>query len=155
MSENNKRIGPRKNYMVESQLNDQESNNKLLVLNQRTDGGITTIDLILEPNKFDQFGSEVRLTFEEYCEVINNLVETEEKEWHELRMKDQINITRDAIIEATMIKYAAEELKLNKDHYSGRDINYEKRYDGEGRFIGEAVIITFTMVSVLGMTVVR
>jgi hypothetical protein len=149
MSESNMpRIRPKKNYMVESQYNDQKTD-KLLMMNQRTDGGITTVDLILEPSKFDEFGSKVRLTVDEYCQVINKLVDSEEKDWHELRMKDQVNLTRDAIIEATMLKYAKQEYGLDESQYNGRDLNYVKRYDQEGRFIGEAVIITLTMISMM------
>jgi hypothetical protein len=103
----------------------------------------------LEPSKFDEFGSKVRLTVDEYCQVINKLVDSEEKDWHELRMKDQVNLTRDAIIEATMLKYAKQEYGLDESQYNGRDLNYVKRYDQEGRFIGEAVIITLTMISMM------
>jgi hypothetical protein len=151
-----KRIGSKSkrdyNYMRESQLAEMEMNDKIIILHKKADRGIENIDLILEPNKFDQLSSKVRLTFDEYCEVINDLIEEEESEWDELRMKDQVNITRDAIIQATMLKYAKDEYNINKDSYSGKDINYLKRYDEEGRFLGEATILTLTLIPMMGVT---
>lgn len=149
-----KRIGKGKrdyNYMRESQSAELEQNDKIIILHKKADRGIENIDLILEPNKFDQLSSKVRLTFDEYCEVINELIEEEEAEWDELRMKDQVNITRDAIILATMLKYAKDEYNINKHTYSGKDINYLKRYDNEGRFLGEATILTLTMIPMMGV----
>lgn len=138
------------NYMRESQLAEMEQNDKIVIKVQKTDRGIETLDLILEPNKFDELSSKVRLTFDEYCDVINNLIEEEEKEWNELRMKDQVNITRDVIIQATIMKYVKEEYEINPEDYSGSDINYLKRYDDEGRFIGEATIVTLTRIPLIG-----
>lgn len=150
------RIGSKKkNFNLESQQNERQENDKLVLMNTKSEGGITNIDLILEPDKFDMLGSECRLSFDEYCEVINKLVEDEEKEWDELRMKDQINITRDAILQATMMKYSREHYNLNPDVFTGSDINYSKRYDNEGRFIGEAVIITFMSIPTMNMRVNR
>jgi hypothetical protein len=139
--------------MIESQQNEMENNDKLVICNRKTDGGITTIDLVLEPDKFDALGSECRLTLDEYCDVLNKLVEDEEKDWHELRMKDQVNMTRDYIIEATILKYAKEHYGLDRSHFNGSDMNYVKRYDEKGRFVGEAVIITLTMIPEMGMVV--
>lgn len=148
------RIGGRKrNFILESQQEELENNDKIVIMNSATDKGITNIDLVLEPNKFDELSSKVRLTFDEYCEVINDLVEEEESEWHELRMKDQVNITRDAIIQATILKYAAGEYDIDKKDYSGIDINYMKRYDSEGRFLGEATVLTLTAIPMMGARV--
>jgi hypothetical protein len=134
------------NFMRESQIAEMELNDKIVVLHSRTDRGIENIDLILEPNKFDQLSTKVRLTFNEYCQIINDLIDEEEKDWDELRMKDQVNITRDAIIQATIIKYATQEYGIKPGDYTGKDINYSKRYDLEGRFLGEANILTLTKI---------
>lgn len=147
------RIGTKKNFALESQQNERQVNDKLVIMNMKAEGGITNIDLILEPDKFDTLGSECRLTFDEYCEVMNKLVEAEEKEWDELRMKDQINITRDAILEATIMKYAKEHYNLNPEVFTGKDMNYSKRYDDLGRFIGEAVIITYMSIPTMNMKI--
>jgi hypothetical protein len=151
-----KRIGTKTNrdynYMRESQLAEMEQNNKIVILHRKTDRGIDNIDLTLEPNKFDELSSKCRLTFDEYCDVINSLIEEEEKEWNELRMKDQVNITRDVIIQATILKYAKEEYDIQQSHYSGIDINYFKRYDEQGRFLGEATIVTLTAIPMMGVS---
>lgn len=145
--------GRKKNFILESQKAEMEGNDKIVIMQSKTDKGIQNIDLILEPDKFDQLSSKVRLTFEEYCDIINDLAEEEEGEWEELRMKDQVNLTRDAIIQATIMKYAKEEYNIDKDNYTGIDINYSKRYDGEGRFLGEATIVTMTAVPMMGAKV--
>lgn len=148
-----RRIGTKKNFMRESQVEEMKQNDKIVILQSKTDRGIQNVDLILEPNKFDELSSKVRLSFDEYCDVINGLIEEEEEEWHELRMKDQVNITRDAIIQETILKYAREEYDIIHKNYSGIDINYVKRYDGEGRFIGEATIVTLTSIPIMGVNI--
>lgn len=148
-----KRIGSKKNFMLESQASEMEQNDKIVIMNRKAEQGIESIDLILEPDKFDHLSSECRLTFDEYCEVINSLIEEEEEEWHELRMKDQVNITRDALIKATILKYAKQEYNLDESRYSGMDINYMKRYDEQGRFIGEATILSLTSIAMMNMRV--
>lgn len=147
------RVGPRRNFMKESQAEELKNNKKIVILKQKTDNGIQNIDLILEPNKFDELSSKCRLSFEEYCDVINNLLDEEENDWDELRMKDQVNITRDAIIQATILKYAKEHYDIDPDKYSGIDINYIKRYDEKGCFLGEATIVTLTYIPMMGATI--
>ena len=142
--------GRKKNYVLESQQEEMQGNDKIVIMQVKTDQGIQNIDLTLEPDKFDKLSSTVRLSFEEYCDVVNDLIEEEEDEWDELRMKDQVNITRDAIIQATIMKYAAEEYNINREDYSGIDINYTKRYDEEGRFLGESTIVTLTAIPMMG-----
>ncbi len=148
-----RRIGSKKNFMRESQAEEMEQNDKIIIMDSKTDKGIQNIDLTLEPNKFDQLSSKVRLSYDEYCDVINSLIEEEEAEWDELRMKDQVNITRDAIIQATILKYAKEEYKIDSEKFTGIDINYTKRYDMEGRFLGEATIVTLTAIPMMGAQV--
>jgi hypothetical protein len=147
------RIGAKKNFMIESQQNEIQNNEKLVICNSKSEGGITNIDLILEPNRFDALGSECRLSFDEFCDVINQCIDEEEKDWHELRMKDQVNMTRDAIIEATILKYAKEHYDLDRKNFNGSDLNYVKRYDGEGRYTGEAIMISLTLIPQMNMTV--
>ncbi|WP_410988543.1 hypothetical protein [Bacillus cereus] len=147
------RIGIRKNFMRESQAAELENNDKIVILDQKADNGIETIDLILEPDKLEQLSSKCRLTFEEYCDVINTLIEEEESEWDDLRMKDQINITRDALLQATILKYAKNEYAIDKDYYNGRDFNYIKRYDKQGGFLGEAMVLSLTAIQMMNMKV--
>ncbi|WAT23614.1 hypothetical protein O0R52_21700 (plasmid) [Bacillus halotolerans] len=144
-----KKIGNKRNFMLESQAKEMNENNKIVILVSKTDKGIENIDLILEPNKFEELSSKVRLSYEEYIDVINDLVEAEEAEWDELRMKDQVNITRDAIIQATILKYAQNEYGIDKNKYSGISINYDKRFDEEGRFLGEATTVTLTAIALM------
>jgi hypothetical protein len=147
------RIGSKRNFMLESQQNEMQENDKLVAMNTKSEGGITTIDLILEPDKFDALGSECRLTLDEYCNVVNEFIEDEEKDWHELRMKDQINMTRDYILEATVLKYAKEHYNLDRKQFNGSDLNYVKRYDDQGRFLGEALVITLTLIPQMNATI--
>lgn len=142
--------GRKKNYVLESQQEEMQGNDKIVIMQVKTDQGIQNVDLILEPDKFDKLSSKVRLSFEEYCDVVNDLIEEEEDEWDELRMKDQVNITRDAIIQATIMKYASEEYNIQREDYSGVDINYTKRYDEDGRFLGESTIVTLTAIPMMG-----
>jgi|GEM_PF-3374100 len=153
LQQKSRRIGAKKNFMRESQAAEMEQNNKIVIIQTKSDKGIQNVDLILEPDKFDELSSKCRLTFEEYCDVINELIDEEEQEWHELRMKDQVNMTRDAIIQATILKYAKEEYNIDKSQYAGIDINYTKRYDTEGRFLGEAVIVTLTAIPMMGVKI--
>lgn len=148
-----RKIGLKKNFALESQQVESKKDDKPVIVTERMENGMKTTDLILEPEKFDELGSICRLSFEEYCDVINQLVEDEENDWSELRMKDQVNITRDKIIEATIMKYAKEEFEIKRESYNGSDLNYVKRYDSQGRFIGEAVIITLTSIAQMNMVV--
>ncbi|WP_067923664.1 hypothetical protein [Alicyclobacillus shizuokensis] len=143
----------KKNFVLESQTHELKTNDQVLIVQQKSDGGITNYDLILEPDKFDQLGSEVRLSFEEYCETINDLVTEEEDDWDSLRMKDQINMTRDAILERTILKYAKEKYGLDPEQFNGHDMNYIKRYGSDGSFLGEAVIVTLTMIPTMNAAV--
>jgi hypothetical protein len=153
VSERMRKIGTKKNFMRESQAAEMDQNDKIVIMQSKTDKGIQNIDLILEPNKFEELSSKVRLTFDEYCNVINELIEEEEDDWDELRMKDQVNITRDAILQTTILKYASEEYGIQKEKFSGIDINYLKRYDEQGRFIGEATVLTLTSIPMMGVNV--
>lgn len=153
MTKKTKRIGNKRNFMLESQAEEMNENDKIVKLVSKTDKGIENIDLILEPNKFEELSSLVRLSYEEYIDVINELVEAEEAEWDELRMKDQVNITRDAIIQATILKYAEKEYGIDKSKYSGISINYDKRYDQSARFIGEAITVTLTAIALMGVKI--
>ncbi|ARC67369.1 hypothetical protein B14_200158 (plasmid) [Bacillus licheniformis] len=153
MTKKTKRIGNKRNFMLESQAEEMNENDKIVKLVSKTDKGIENIDLILEPNKFEELSSLVRLSYEEYIDVINELVDAEEAEWDELRMKDQVNITRDAIIQATILKYAEKEYGIDKSKYSGISINYDKRYDKSARFIGEAITVTLTAIALMGVKI--
>lgn len=122
---------------IESQLT-----KTLIQVNKRLESGQCLVDISLEPDQLDEFGSACRLNDEEFCETINSVIELEQSDWHELRMKDQINMTRDAIIEATMLKYVKETLHIAWERYYAKDMNYVKRYDPQGKYLGEAIVIT-------------
>lgn len=142
--------GRKKNFMRESQAEEMESNDKIVIMHTKSDRGVENVDLILEPNKFDELSSKTRLSFEEFCDIINDFIEEEEADWNELRMKDQVNLTRDAILKATIMKYAETEYDIHKENYTGIDINFTKRYDTDGRFLGEAVTVTLTSIPMMG-----
>lgn len=74
MTKKTKRIGNKRNFMLESQAEEMNENDKIVKLVSKTDKGIENIDLILEPNKFEELSSLVRLSYEEYIDVINELV---------------------------------------------------------------------------------
>lgn len=147
-NERMRKIGSKgkRNFSLESQNIEMKENHQLVIMNKRTDGGITTIDLILEPDKFDSLSSKCRLDFEEFIDVMNDIADEEEDDWDTLRMKDQVNIVRDRIIEATILKYAKEEYELDMKEFSGKDLNYIKRFDEQNRFLGEATILTLTKI---------
>lgn len=142
------RIGRNKknNYMTATQEVEVQGNDKLIIYRDEQELGLNQVELILEPNKIDQLGSECRLTFDEFLNIMNEIADEEEEDWSSLRMKDMININRDKIIEATIIKYAEKEFDLKIDQFSGREVSYNKRYDKDGNFIGETFIVTLTRI---------
>ncbi len=133
----------------------QESmENKMLVSFQKDqDQANFHVTLTLEPENFDALGSECRLTYDEFCDAINTEISAEESEWHELRMKDMVNLTRDAVLEATILKYAKEKYDLNSGDFTGKAIDYSKRYDTEGKFLGEAMSISYVYIPVMGVNI--
>lgn len=133
-----------KSYALESHAAEMENNKKTVILNKVSNNHI---HLVLEPNKFDQLSSECRLTSEEYIDAIDALLTSEEKEWHELRMKDQVNMTRDEIIKETILKYSKEHFKIDKKDFDGVDINYSKRYTEGGTFVGETITVSLHKLS--------
>lgn len=148
-----RRIGSKKNFMRESQVAEMEENKNAVAMTKRHEGGVLTVELSLEPDKFDLLGSECRLDFDQFLSVMNDIADEEEDDWGSLRMKDQINIVRDRIIEETILKYAKEKYEINIEEFSGKDLSYIKRYDGEGRFLGEATVLTLTLIPTMGMRV--
>lgn len=141
------RVGVKKNLNNLHHSYEMEQNKELVKVEKKSDGGIENIDLILEPDKFDELSSKTRLTLEEYINAINEFIEGEEDDWESLRLKDQINMTRDQIVAAIIIKYAKEELKLNLDNMNGTDISYNKRFGKNGEYLGEAIIVSLTRLS--------
>jgi hypothetical protein len=98
--------------------------------------------MTLEPEKFEEFSSDYRLTFDEYCDAIDKAASEEFDDWSELRLRDQIAMSQDALITKTMIKYAKTEENLDLSKFNGNNLEYIKRYDTEGTFIGEAIRLT-------------
>lgn len=140
------RVRSKKNFVRESQDRELKEKNEILTINERSDGGVSTVDLILEPYQFEKFSSQCRLNIEEFVEAINSIIDEEEDDWNSLRLKDEVNIVRDRILERAILKYAKEEHYLDIEKYIGKDINYIKRFDKNGKFIGEATIVTLTSI---------
>ncbi|MBR3119679.1 hypothetical protein [Oceanobacillus profundus] len=145
------RIGSKKNYVVESHLNDKKKNQDLVQVKKSSEGGTEVINLILEPDKYEELSMKTRLTFDEFCDCINTFIGSEEDDWDSLRMKDQINLSRDEIIAETMIKYAKEELKIDTDKATGREISYAKSYDEQGVYAGEIITVSLTNMNQFGV----
>ncbi|CDQ41761.1 hypothetical protein [Virgibacillus salexigens] len=146
-----RKIGSKKNFSLESGAAEIKKNDKLINVNVNTDGGVQVIDLILEPHHFDELSSEVRLNFDEYCNALNDFIDEEEDDWKSLRMKDQVNMTSDHIIKATIIKYAKEKEHIDVDKASGIEISYLKRHNEKGMYLGEAINVTLTIMPQLGI----
>lgn len=153
MIERMSRIGSKRNFNNESQVQEVQENKDLIKVISKSEGGVELIDLILEPNKFEELSSKKRLDFDEFCDAINTLIDDEEDDWNTLRMKDQVNMTRDRIIEDTIVKYAKEELNINTDAVSGREISYVKRFGEQGEYIGEAITVSLTKMPQMGITI--
>lgn len=148
-----RRIGSKKNFSTKSQAKELKENKDLIRIERSSEGGIEIVDLTLEPNKFDELSSTTRLTFDEFCDAINDVIEEEEDDWKSLRMKDQINMTRDKIIAETIVKHAREELGINTEHVSGQEISYNKRFDEDGSYLGEAITVSLTYMPMYGATI--
>ena len=136
--------GKKNNYMTATQEEEVNGNDKLIIYRDEEELGFNQVELVLEPNKIDKLSSECRLTFEEFLDVMNEIADEEESDWESLRMKDIINITRDKILEATIIKYSVAEFGLEMKRFSGREISFSKRYNEAGDFIGESFVLTLT-----------
>lgn len=136
--------GKKNNFMTATQEQELNNNSKLVIYRDEQELGLNQVELVLEPNKIDKLSSECRLGFEEFLVIMNDIADEEESDWDSLRMKDIINICRDKILEATIIKYSEKEYGLDMKRFSGREISFNKRYDEEGTFIGESFIVTLT-----------
>lgn len=134
------RLNGKKSFILEGHANELEHNQSVVIVE---DKGDHFIDLILEPNMFERLSSECRLTADEYVDAVERFMESEQKDWHELRMKDQINMTRDEIIKDTILKYVREHNDIKREDFDGIEISYNKRYQND-QYIGEAVIITMS-----------
>lgn len=147
------RVGIKENFMTKSQAHELESTQDIITIDFKTGEGAKTIDIILEPTKLDELGTVCRLNLEEYIEAVNEFIDSEKESWNSLRMKDQINGVRDKILEKTILKYAKEKHGLDLENYNGTDVNYIKRYDKDGKYLGEAIIITLTSIPEMQMQV--
>lgn len=146
------KIGKIKDYSkIAAEEERKKNEDKVLLIKEKNENGITVIDLILEPDKFNKLNIQTRLTFNEFCDALNEALEEEESEWNTLRMRDQIQMTRDKIIEATMIKYASEQGWIDPNRINGKSINYSPNYDMEGNYIGDSIIVSLTMLTGLSI----
>lgn len=133
------RLSKKHSFQAEGHENELKQNHEIVIIE---DKGQHFIDLILEPDKLERLSSECRLTEEEYVDAIERFMDSEKSDWKELRMKDMINLTRDEIIKDTMLKYVNEKHGLNRKDFNGIEVSYNKRYDGQGTYIGEAIILS-------------
>jgi len=109
------------------------------------------LEFILEPRQWDALGTNCRLTVDEFADTITDALTQEANDWHELRMKDQIHLTRDAILEATIIKFVKQENPLLViPEGVAKSMQFVKRFTPEGSFLGEAVMVTLLSVQSFG-----
>lgn len=141
------RVGKKRNFMLESQSKELKETKEIVKIVERNSGGTKAIDLILEPTKIDELSKECRLTLEEYVDAINDLIEQEEDDWESLRMKDQIDLTRDIIIERTVLKYVREKLGMDLSGYDATNVSYMERLNENRMPIGKAIMITLMAVN--------
>lgn len=133
------RLSKKHSFQAEGHASEMEHNDAIVIVE---DKGQHFIDLILEPDKLERLSTECRLTQEEYVDAIERFLETEGSDFKELRMKDQINLTRDEIIKDTMLKFVKEKHEIDRKDFNGIEISYNKRYNQEGHYIGEAIILS-------------
>lgn len=135
-------IERKNNFMTKSHTEELEQNNKTVIINKRD--GSSIIDLILEPNKFNELSSECRLTVEEFVDAIDEFITNEESDWSEIRMKDMIDCSRDMIIKKTILKFAKEHYKINEKEYDGKSISYTPRFNEDNELIGDQIVVTLS-----------
>lgn len=100
------------------------------------------IELTLEPTKIGILGKKTRLTKEEYIDAIGRALVEESDSWDDLRMKDQIRITRDYIVAETMIKHCVKEGLIeepSKEMLETYTVGFETRVNRKQELIGEVV----------------
>ena len=130
-------------------LHSQEARTKreeLIIVDEKKPGnGIRRIiELTLEPTKMGLLGKKTRLDQDEYIDALQKMIMEEKDSWEELRMKDQIRLTRDYIVADTIIKHCinnnlVENITDNmKESYS---ISYAQRSSESGQLIGEAITV--------------
>lgn len=102
------------------------------------------IELTIEPTKMGLLGKKTRLSQDEYVDAVSRFIDEESSSWEELRMKDQIRLTRDYILADTMIKHCIDnELisNISETMKSTYSLKHATRSDGQGGFIGEAMTV--------------
>lgn len=130
-------------------LQSQEARTKreeLIIVDEKKPGnGIRRIiELTLEPTKMGLLGKKTRLDQDEYIDALQKMIMEEKDSWEELRMKDQIRLTRDYIVADTIIKHCiknnlVENISENmKESYS---VSYAQRSNESGQLIGEAITV--------------
>lgn len=131
----------RKNFIKESHQAEIEKNDKTVIVNKKEDG---QVELILEPNKFNELSNLCRLTQDEFIEAIDEFMMNEEDSWGDLRMKDQCDGPRDMIIRNTILKYAEQEYGIVRKEYEGISTAYTPRINDKKELIGDQIIIALT-----------
>lgn len=130
-------------------LHSQEARTKreeLIIVDEKKPGnGIRRIiELTLEPTKMGLLGKKTRLDQDEYIDALQKMIMEEKDSWDELRMKDQIRLTRDYIVADTIIKHCIKNNLIEnisesmKENYS---ISYAQRSSEGGQLIGEAITV--------------
>lgn len=147
-----KRIGRIKDYSMKSLQEEKEQLEEVLKIESKSDNGIATVTLTLYSDKVNQLNNETRLSYDEFCDALNEMLDEEEDDWNTLRIKDQIDLTRDKILEATMIKHAQEKQGLKLGHINGKEVSYTQDYDEDEKYIGNTIIISLTFMQ--GISVV-
>lgn len=147
-----------KQKKVSFALHSQEERTKrseIIQIEEKAPGnGIRRIvELTLEPTKMGILGKKTRLDRDEYLDAIGRMLQEEQDSWEELRMRDQIRLTRDYIMGETMIKHCIENNLITditeqmKNNYS---FKYGKRSDVDGQMIGESLTVILTQLEGVG-----
>lgn len=145
---------PNESYALKSQEERTRREEMILVDEKKPGNGIRRIiELTLEPTKMGILGKKTRLNQDEYIDAIQRIITEESDSWEELRMKDQIRLTRDYIVADTIIKHCIDNKLITdisesmKKNYS---LSYATRADEKGSMIGEAITVILTELEGIG-----
>lgn len=145
---------PNESYALKSQ-EERTRRDELIQIDEKKPGnGIRRIlELTLEPTKMGIVGKKTRLTQDEYIDAIQRIINEESDSWEELRMKDQIRLTRDYIVADTIIKHCIENNlieKISESMKQNYSLSYASRSDVDGNPIGEAITVILTELEGIG-----
>jgi hypothetical protein len=83
-------------------------------------------ELEIKEDEISQIYKETKLDEEEYMEAIYSFVSAEKDDWSSLKMKEQIEMTKQTIMEKVFEKHAKKEYKINFEKADIKDVDYEE-----------------------------